>query len=183
MDTISATSIIDLGSINLVLVPRLNSALEVIQLKVYEREGYFLNPNPEVNESQIAEYSICSSCYTQGISEIRDLYEGWARIDKAEPVTLIGIHNQNPNILYIQFSLGDQYFMYKRCLLSNKEMIYEELFGKKPHLRWRSLNKEDEQYLMAKLRFMPKAKNAISFYTYSAQKRIRRRYAFSHSKG
>lgn len=183
LKNILTNSIIALDPVDLVIVPQLNSDPDVIRLKLYERDHYFLNPNPEVNGDQIAEYSIGSSYFSQGISELRDLYEGWSRIDKAEPVRLIGIHNQNPKILYIQFSLGDRYFMYKRCLVSNKEMVYEELFGKKPRLRWRSLNKEDEQYIMAKLRFMPKTKNAISFYTYSAQKRIRRRYAFSHSNG
>lgn len=181
METISAGSVIDLGSVDLVLVPQLNPALEGTRLKVYERADYFLNPDPEANKDQLAEYTICSGCFSQGISELRDLYTGWSRIDKAAPVKLIGIHNQNPKILYIQFSLGDRYFMYKRCLLSQREMVQEELFGKEANLRWRSLNKEDELYLTAKLRFMPKAKNAISFYAYSAQKRIRRRYAFAHS--
>jgi len=176
----SPNSIIDLGPVDLVIVPQVDSAPNVIQLKVYEREHFFLNPNPAVNQTQIAVYSICSSCFTQAVAEIRDLYAGWSKIDRTEPTKLIGIHNQNPNTLYIQFSLGERYFIYKRCLTLNRDMVYEELFGKKHNLSRRSLNSEDEQYLISRLRFMPKAKNAISFYAFKAHIRTRRHFAFSH---
>jgi len=177
----SPKSIIDLGPIDLVIVPQLDSNQHVIKLKIYEREHFFSNPNPATNKEQIAMYSICSSCLTQAIAEISDLYAGWSKIDKNEPTKLIGIHNQNPNILYIQFSLGERYFIYKRCLLSNREMVFEELFGKKHNLSRRPLSLEDEQYLISKLRFMPKTKNAINSYARRAHTRTRRRFAFSHS--
>ena len=173
-------NVIDLGPVNLVIVPHSAFAPEVIKLKVYEREHFFVNPDPAVNQDQIAEYSICSSCFTQAVAEIRDLYEGWSKIDKTEPTKLIAIHNQNPNILYIQFSHGERYFIYKRCLTINKDMVYEELFGRKHNLSRRSLSSEDEQYFISMLRFMPKAKNALSFYAFRAQKRTRRHFSFSH---
>lgn len=173
-------SIIDLGPVDLVIVPLLDSDPDVIKLKLYEREHYFVNPNPTFNQDQLTEYTISSSYFTQAIAEIRDLYAGWSKIDKTEPTKVIGIHNQNPNILFIQFSHGERYFIYKRCLTLNREMIFEELFGKKHNLSRRSLNSEDEQYLISKLRFMPKTKNAISFYNHKARLRTRRHFAFSH---
>jgi len=176
----SPNGIIDLGPANLVIVSQLDSEPDATKLKVYERENFFANPNPADNDEQIAEYSIYSNCYNQAIAEIRDLYEGWTRIDKTKPTKVIGIHNQNPKILYIQFAQGERYFIYKRCLTINKDMVYEELFGKKHSLSRRSLSSEDEQYLISKLRFMPKTKNAISFYAFKAHLRTRRHFAFSH---
>lgn len=176
----SPNSIIDLGPANLVIVPLLNSNLDTTTLKVFEREHYFANPSPPLNDDQIAVYSICSSCYDQAVEDIRNLYEGWSKIDKTETTNVIGIHNQNPRILYIQFSHGERYFIYKRCLTINKDMVYEELFGKKQSLSRRALSSEDEQYLISKLRFMPKTKNAISFYAFKAHIRTRRHFAFSH---
>jgi len=176
----SPNSVIDLGPADLVIVPQLDSVPDVMKLKVYEREHFFVNPDPAVNQEQIAEYSICSSCFSQAVTEIRDLYAGWSKIDRTEPTKLIGIHNQNPSILYIQFSLGERYFIYKRCLTLNREMIFEELFGKKHNLSRRPLSSEDEQYLISKLRFMPKTKNAISYYARQAHIRTRRHFAFSH---
>jgi len=126
----SPKSIIDLGPADLVIAPQLESVADVIKLKVYEREHYFLNPNSIFNEGQLAEYLTCSSCFSQAVAEIRELYEGWSKIDKTEPAKVIGIHNQNPKILYIQFSHGKRYFIYKRCLTFNRDMGFEELFGK-----------------------------------------------------
>lgn len=160
----SPNSIIDLGPVDLVIVSQLDSTPDVIKLKVYERESFFTNPNPATNQEQIAEYSIGSNYFTQAVAEIRDLYAGWSKIDKTKLTKLIGIHNQNPKTLHIQFSLGERYFIYKRCLLLNKETVYEELFGKKHNLRQRALNSEDEKFLISLLRFMPKTKKAISFY-------------------
>ncbi|EHQ91295.1 hypothetical protein [Desulfosporosinus youngiae] len=176
----SPNDIIDLGPSDLVIVSQLESDPDVTTLNVYERERFFANPNSVNNEEQIAVYSICSRFYNQAVAEIRDLYAGWTRIDKTEPTKVIGIHNQNPKILYIQFSHGKRYFIYKRCLTINKDMVYEELFGKTHNLSRRSLNREDEQYLISKLRFMPKTKNAISFYAFKAHIRARRHFAFSH---
>lgn len=176
----SPNSIIDLGPVDLVIVPQLDSTPDVIMLKLYERDHFFANPNSATNQNQIAEYSIFPSYFIQAVAELRDLYAGWSKIDKTESTKLIGIHNQNPNTLYIQFSLGERYFTYKRCLTLNRDLVYEELFGKKHTLRHRSLSSEDEQYLISKLRFMPKSKKAISFYPYKAQTRARRHYSLSH---
>lgn len=182
MDEIRLSNrIIDLGSIGLIIVPLGDSSLNVIKLKVYERENFFSNPIPDINQTQIAEFSTSANSFSKAVVEIQELYDGWAKIDKSETTTIIGIHNQNPNVLYIQFSHGERYFIYKRCLTLSKEMIYEELFGKKHNVSRRSLNHEDEQYLISKLRFMPKTKNAISFYSYKPQKRAKRHFSFSSS--
>ena len=159
-------SVIELVPEYLVIVSQLEPALNVIKIKVYEREHFFVNPNPLVNEEQMALYSICPSCFNQTITEIRDIYAGWSKIDKTQPTKLIGIHNQDPKTLYIQFSLSERYFTYKRCLLLNNEGVSEELFGKKHDCRQRALSREDEQYLISTLRFMPKTKKAISYYPY-----------------
>lgn len=159
-------NIIELVPEYLVIVSQLEPAINVIAIKVYEREHFFVNPNPLVNGEQIAQYSICPGCFNQTITEIRDIYAGWSKIDKTKPTKLIGIHNQDPKTLYIQFSLGERYFTYKRSLALNREVVYEELFGKKHNCRQRALSSDDEQYLISKLRFMPKTKKAISFYPY-----------------
>ena len=175
--------IIDLGPIDLVIVSLLDSSANVIKLKVYEREHFFVNPNPTDNQAQIAQYSICPSCFTQAIAEIQELYMGWSRIDKNLAMKIIGIHNQDPNTLFIQFSYGEQYFIYQRCPKINIESVYEELFGKKHHLRQRSLSYMDEQYLISLLRFIPRTKKEISFYprTSSRFTRARKQRALTHS--
>lgn len=180
MEEILQNRIIDLGPVELVIVPQLDSASDIIKLKVYEREHFFPNPNPVINQSQIAEYSVYPNKLSDAVTEIKDLYGGWSKIDKSYLTKVIGIHNQNPRILYIQFSHGERYFIYKRCLSANREMVFEELFGRQHGLNRRPLSSEDEQYLIAKLRFMPKTKNAISFYSFKPQKRTRRHFSFSH---
>lgn len=167
-------NIVDLGPVDLVIVSQFESIADVIKLKVYEREHFFLNPNPADNQTQIAQYSICSSCFTQAVTEIQDLYAGWSKIDKTQPIKIIGIHNQDPNTLIIQFSQGERYFIYHRCPKINIEMVSEELFGKKHYLRQRSISNEDEQHLISLLRFMPKTKKAISFYPHRPSHRLTR---------
>ena len=137
------TSIIELVPEYLVIVSQLEPAINVIKIKVYDREHFFVNPNPLVNEEQIVQYTICPSCFNQTVSEIREMYAGWSKIDKTKPTKVIGIHNQNPQTLYIQFSIGDRYFTYKRCLVLNREVVYEELFGKKNNCRQRAVSSED----------------------------------------
>lgn len=162
-------SVMELKQENLVIVGQLERT-NVMKIKVYEREHFFDNPDPSDNRVQIAQYSICPSCYTQAVAEIRDMYLGWSKININQPTKLIGIHNQDPDTLYIQFALGERYFIYERSLALNREMIQEELFGKKHNCRQRALCSEDEQYLISLLRFMPKTKKAISFYNQKRRK-------------
>lgn len=166
--------IIDLGPVNLVIVSLLDSTPDVIKLKVYEREHYYINPNPADNQAQLAQYSICPSCFTQAVAEIQDLYAGWSKIDKTQPIKIIGIHNQDRHTLLIQFSHGERYFIYHRCPRINIEMVSEELFGKKHYLRQRPLSNDDEQYLISLLKFTPKTKKAISFYPHRTFSRFTR---------
>jgi len=176
--------IFDLGPVNLVIVSRLDNTSNVIKLKVYEREHYFRNLSPTDNLTHIAQYSICPSCFTQAVHEIQELYAGWSKIDKTQSLQIIGIHNQDPKILLIQFSHGERYFIYQRCPKANIEMVREELFGKKHHLRQRSLCYDDEQYLISLLRFMPKTKKAISFYPHKPSSRLtraRKHLSLTHS--
>jgi len=170
-------NIIELVPEYLLIAWQLELTTNVIQIKVYDQEHFFHNPNPLTNKHQIDQYSICLSCFDQTITEIRDIYTGWSRIDKTQPLKLIGIHNQDPRTLYIQFSLGERYFTYKRSLALNREVVYEELFGKKHNYRQRALTSEDEQYFISTLRFMPKTRKAIGFYSYkvpSGHRYIRR---------
>ncbi|WP_139024219.1 hypothetical protein [Desulfosporosinus sp. OT] len=162
------TSIVELVPEYLVIVSQLEPTLNIIRIKVYDRELFFVNPNPLVNENQLGQYSICPSCYNQTVSEIRDMYAGWSKIDRTQPMKLIGIHNQDPKNLYIQFSLGERCFIYERSLELHREVVYEELFGKKHNHRQRALSSDDEKYLVSKLRFLPKTKKAISFYPFKA---------------
>ncbi len=160
----STVSILELVSEGLVIASQLEPATYAITVKVYERDHFFNNPDPSVNLAQIDSYSICPNSLNQTVAEIRAMYEGWCKIDKTQPTELIGIHNQEQSILYIQFSLGQRYFIYTRCLVINSEMVKEELFATKHNFRHRALSHVDEQYLISKIRFMPKTKKAISSY-------------------
>lgn len=164
--------IIDLGPVDLVIVSQFEFISNVIRLKVYEREHFFINPIPSENHLQIAQYMICSGCFTKAIDDIRDMYAGWSKIDRTLPAEIIGIHNQDPNNLFIQFSLGDRFFIYQRSPKLNIEIVLEELFGKKDNLRQRSLSHEDQQFLISLLRFMPKSKKAICFYPHKTTSRF-----------
>ena len=177
MDKIASTaSILELVPEDLVIATQLEPATYLMTIKVYEREHFFSNPIPSDNREQIDQYSIFPGKLTQTVAEIRDLYGGWSKIDKTQPMELIGIHNQDPSILYIQFSLDQRYFIYKRCLAINSEMVNEELYGRKHNFRLRALCHEDEQHLISKLRFMPKTKKAISFYSF------KKSYGFTNAK-
>jgi len=177
LDKIASTaSILELGPENLIIATQLEPATYVITSKVYEREHFFENPNPSVNRDQIDQFIIYPSRLIQTVAEIRNMYKGWSKIDLAQPAELIGIHNQDPSILYIQFSLDLRYFIYTRCLTINSEMVKEELFGRKHNFRLRALSHEDEQYLISKLRFMPKTKKTFSFYP------LKKSYSFTHTK-
>lgn len=167
-------NIVDLGPADLVIAPQFDSIADVIKLKVYEREHFFQNPNPADNQTQIAQYSICPSCFNQAIADIQGLYTGWSKINRTQSIKVIGIHNQDPNTLLIQFSHGERYFIYHRCPRIKIEMVSEELFGKKHYLRQRSLSSNDEQYLISLLKFMPKTKKAISFYPHRTYHRLTR---------
>lgn len=177
LDKIASTvSILELVPEDLVLATQLEPAAQVIAIKVYEREHFFANPNPSENLAEIDHFSICPGTLDQTVAEVRDLYKGWSTIDRTQPTELIGIHNQDPSILYIQFSLAQRYFIYQRCLTINHEMVHEELFGRKHQFRLRALSHEDEQDLISKLRFIPKTKKAISFYSF------KKSYGFTHAK-
>jgi len=169
-------SIIELCPEELVIVSQSEPATNVITIMVYERERFFVDPNPTVNREIIAQYSICLGCFTQTIAEVRDMFVGWSKIDKTQPTKLIGIHNQDPSTLYIQFALDERYFVYERCLGLNREMVNEELFGKKHNFRQRALSSDDEQYLITRLRFMPKTRKAINSYPHKA------RSSFTHTR-
>ncbi|TGE33541.1 hypothetical protein [Desulfosporosinus sp. Sb-LF] len=172
----------ELGPEDLVIVSQLEPDTFLIKVKVYEQKDFILNPNPLENDNQMAEYSICPGCLTEAVADIRDMYTGWSKINKSSPIQIIGIHNQDHNILFIQFCLGQRYFIYERCPKLHKETVYEELFGQKHNLRLRGLGREDEQYLITNLRFMPKAKRAISFYPYKTQYILtRKHHSLPHS--
>ncbi|MDP4127415.1 MAG: hypothetical protein Q8912_10770 [Bacillota bacterium] len=170
------TCIVELHPEELVIVSRLEPNKLVTTIKVYERKHFFINPNPLVNQVQIEEYLICPSCFSQAINDITEMYTGWSKIDTTLPTKLIGIHNQDRNTLYIQFSLGQRYFIYERCLKQRKETVSEELFGKKHNFRLRALSHEDERFLISKLRFTPKVKKAISFYPLKNHYALTRRH-------
>ncbi|CAA7600247.1 Hypothetical protein DEACI_0899 [Acididesulfobacillus acetoxydans] len=156
---------------------------EAFNVKVYEEEDFAAGEPlplaeagvPRSAQKEIAQYPVCGFHLSQALSELREMYTGWAKVERTQPLKLIGIHNEDPLILYIQFSLGERYFVYERNLMSKNERVREELFGRKHHLRQRSLNNEDEEYLISSLRFMPKAKKAISYYTYKRSVRYRRK--------
>lgn len=167
MKVISLPTSIRLEPEDLVLVSQLTPA-NLIMIKVYEWDHFFLNPDPLVNQEHVAQYTICPECFNKAIAEIQGMYAGWSKINKEQPIKLIGIHNQDPKSLFIQFSLGQRYFVYQRLITIRRETVFEELFGKKDNFRLRPLCSDDEQYLISNLKFMPKAKKAISFYPYNS---------------
>jgi len=78
---------------------------------------------------------------------------------------IIGIHNQDPLALFVQFSVGDRYFIYERDCLKKSESVQEELFEKKAYNR-QILNDRDEQILLGKIIFNPKIKRVIKDYPF-----------------
>lgn len=72
---------------------------------------------------------------------------------------LIGIHNQDPLTLYIQFSVGDKYYIYERDCVTKSESIKEEIFGHKVYTR-QSLNHGTEQSIAGKNHLLPQNKKS-----------------------
>jgi len=79
---------------------------------------------------------------------------------------IIGIHNQDPLILYVQFSVDERYYIYGRDRVTRSESVQEELFGKEVYNRI-VLDHTEEQILFGKIMFHPKIKKAIQDYPYS----------------
>lgn len=87
-------------------------------------------------------------------------------MENTEPFKLIGIHNQHPTILFVQFSLGDRYFIYELNRFLKSEQICEQCFTERySEVR---IDPRDEEYLIAKLKFFPKTKRIISEYRFQA---------------
>lgn len=78
---------------------------------------------------------------------------------------IIGIHNQDPLALFVQFSIGEHYYIYERDRLTKSESVKEELFGEKVYGR-KDLNRRDEQTLLGKILFIPKIKKVIKDYPF-----------------
>lgn len=78
---------------------------------------------------------------------------------------IIGIHNQDPLALFVQFSVGERYYIYERDRITKTESVKEELFGEKNFSR-KNLNSMDEQILLGKIMFYPKIKRAINDYPF-----------------
>lgn len=165
MKEISASAgIIELDPEGLVIVWLMEPSTDIVTIVVNEHKLLTVNPNPTANQNHLAKYSICQNCFNQVLGEVQKMFQGWSRIDRTMATRLIGIHNQDPQTLYIQFTLGQRYFIYERCLTQNREIVSEELFGRKHSFRQRGLNSEDELYLISNLRFIPKTRKAINAY-------------------
>lgn len=63
---------------------------------------------------------------------------------------VIGIHNQDPLALYVQFSVDEHYYIYERDCVSISEYVKEELFEEKNYGR-KDLHHLDEQILLGKI--------------------------------
>lgn len=78
---------------------------------------------------------------------------------------LIGIHNQDPMTLFVQFSVGERYYIYERDCVTKSESVKEENFGVNKYYR-QDLNSVDEKILLGMIMFYPKIKRAISDYPF-----------------
>jgi hypothetical protein len=87
-------------------------------------------------------------------------------VDNTESFKLIGIHNQHPAKLFVQFSLGDRYFMYEFNRCDKIELIREQCF--ETIYAERRIDPQEEDYLIGKLKFFPKTKRVINEYRYHA---------------
>ena len=87
-------------------------------------------------------------------------------MDYTEPFKLIGIHNEHPATLYVQFSLGNRYFMYELNKFHKSEHIREQIF--ETSYSELSIDPQDEEYLIGKLKFFPKTKRVINEYRFHA---------------
>ena len=173
--TLSTQPLIILEAEQLLIIPEQETE-GLVRIKVYEWDHFFYNPDPAVNDSQIAQYSVLAETLDCTLENLKEMYAGWSRINKDASLKLVGIHNQDPQVLFIQFALGERYFIYQRETALSRETVREELFGKKEAFRLRALNPSDEQYLISNLKFIPKAKNAISFYPQSSRKHLSELY-------
>jgi len=72
---------------------------------------------------------------------------------------IIGIHNQDPLALFIQFSVGE------RDCVTRFESVKEELYEKKRYGRV-DLDLKDEQVLLGKIMFNPKIKKVMKDYPF-----------------
>lgn len=82
-----------------------------------------------------------------------------------EDTRFIGIHNQDPLALFVQFSIGEHYFIYERDCVAKTESVKEELFEENNFGR-RNLDHLDEQILLGKIKFNPKIKKVIKDYPF-----------------
>ncbi|KUO62600.1 MAG: hypothetical protein APF84_02305 [Gracilibacter sp. BRH_c7a] len=78
---------------------------------------------------------------------------------------IIGIHNQDPLALFIQFSVGERYYIYERDCVTRFESVKEELYEKKRYGRV-DLDLKDEQVLLGKIMFNPKIKKVMKDYPF-----------------
>ena len=78
---------------------------------------------------------------------------------------LIGIHNQDPLTLFVQFSVGEHYYIYERDCVSKSESVKEEHFEKSTYYR-EVLDKLNEKTLLGKIMFSPKIKRVIKDYPF-----------------
>jgi len=78
---------------------------------------------------------------------------------------IIGIHNQDPLALFVQFSVGEHYYIYERDCVTKSESIKEELFEEKSYGR-KNLNRMEEQLLQGKIMFIPKIKRVVKDYPF-----------------
>lgn len=79
---------------------------------------------------------------------------------------IIGIHNEHPATLYIQFSMGERYYIYELSKFRKSEEIREQCFDNS--YSELSIDLQDKEYLIGKLKFFPKTKRVINEYRYKA---------------
>ncbi len=75
---------------------------------------------------------------------------------------IIGIHNQDPLALFVQFSVGERYYIYERDCVTKSESVKEELFEE--NFSRQDLDPKDEQLLLGKIMFNPKIKRVSKDY-------------------
>ena len=77
---------------------------------------------------------------------------------------IIGIHNQDPLALFVQFSVDEHYYIYERDCRSKSESVKEELFGDTYNRQ--HVEPIDEKILLGKIMFNPKIKRVIRDYPF-----------------
>ncbi|MDA8226177.1 MAG: hypothetical protein M0T74_00460 [Desulfitobacterium hafniense] len=83
-------------------------------------------------------------------------------IQNSPEITIIGIHNEDPRVLYIQFSVGDRYFIYQRNTATKDEHVQELFHGTKDYKR--PMSTQDERLLIGALKFMPLIRKKMAKY-------------------